>query len=61
MKDIEGENVGTVVSYLKGALLLLKNCTELLTDTHGILSDIMTSATNEDFCGYIEIIYYKKT
>ena len=59
MKDIEGENVGTVVSYLKGALLLLKNCTELLTDTHGLLSDITTSATNEDFCRYMKNIYYK--
>ena len=34
MKDIEGENVRTAVSYLKGALLLLKNCAELPTDTH---------------------------
>lgn len=25
MKDVAGENMGTVVSYLKGSLLLLKN------------------------------------
>ena len=60
MKDIEGENVGTVVSYLKGALILLKNCTELPMDTHGILSDRMCSATNEDFCRYMSSIYYEQ-
>ena len=60
MKDIEGENVGTVVSYLKGALLLLKNCAELPTDTYGLLSDIMCSTINKDFCGYTRSIYYKQ-
>ena len=58
MKDIEGENIATVVSYLKGALLLLKNCAELPTDTHGLLNDIMTSASNDDFTGYMRSIYY---
>ena len=60
MKDIEGENVRTVVSYLKGALLLLKNCADIPTDTHGLLSDIMTSASNDEFCGYTKSIYYKQ-
>ena len=53
MKDIEGGNVATVVSYLKGALLLLKNCADSPTDTH-----VMTSASNDDFTGYMRSIYY---
>ena len=58
MKDTEGKNVATVVSYLKGALLLLKNCADLPTDTHGLLNDIMTSASNDAFTGYMRLIYY---
>ena len=46
MKDIKGENESTVVSYLKGTLLLLQNCTELTTDTLGLLNDAMTSETD---------------
>ena len=60
MKDIEGENVVTVVSYLKGALLFLKNCGDLPTDTHGLLNDIMCSASNDDFVGYMKSIYYEQ-
>ena len=60
MKDIEGKNVGKVVSYLKGTLLLLKNCAELPTYTHGLLSNSITSATNDNSCGYMKSIYYKQ-
>ena len=31
VKNIIDENVGTVVSYLKGTLLLLKNCLDILS------------------------------
>ena len=57
VKDIEGENVATFVSYLKVALLLLKNCADLPTDTHEILNDIVNSASNDDFTGYMRSIY----
>ena len=48
-KDIPGENIGTLVSYLIGSLLLLKNCAELPTDIIGLLNDIMCSAECNDF------------
>ena len=60
MKDIKGENVGTVVSYLKDTLLLLKNCKEIPADTHVLLSDIMTSVSNNKLCGYMKSIYYEQ-
>ena len=36
LKDVPGENVRTTVSYLKGVLLLLKNCSNLV---HPVLID----------------------
>jgi len=39
MKDLLGENVGTIVSYLEGALLLLENFNRLSTDTVRLLND----------------------
>ena len=44
MKDVPGKKVGTVVSYLKGDLLLLQNCSAISTDTMGLLNDVMSSA-----------------
>ena len=44
MKDVPGENVGVVVSYLKGALLLLGNCGKIPTDVMGLLNDTFCSA-----------------
>ena len=60
VKDIEGENVATFISYLKRALLLLENCVDLPTDTHERLNDIVNSASNDDFTGYMRFIYYNK-
>jgi len=39
MKDIPGENVGVIISYLKGALLLLHNCNKMPTDVMELLND----------------------
>ena len=44
MKYIPDKNVDTLVSYLKGSLLLLKNCAELPTDIIRLLNNIMCSA-----------------
>ena len=44
MKDVVGENLGTIVIYLKGALMLLSNCGKSLTDTMGLLKDNIFSA-----------------
>ena len=43
MKDVPGENVGTVVSYLKGELLLLQNFSAIPTNIMGLLNDVMAS------------------
>ena len=58
MKDVPGENVGTVVSYLKGALLLLQNCGAIPTNTMGLLNDLMPSADCLEFTEYMKSIYF---
>ena len=60
MKDIVGETVGTLVSYLKGGLLLFKNYINLLTDTFGLLNNIMMLVTNLELCDYMKLIHYKR-
>ena len=58
MKDVPGENIGTVVSYLKGTLLLLQNCAAILTDVMGILNNMMSSADCKYFTDYMKLIYF---
>lgn len=58
MKGTPGENVRTVVSYLKGALLILQNCSVIPTDTMGLLNDVMSSPDCDDFTDYMKSIYY---
>ena len=58
MKDVAGENVGTVVSYLKGALFLLQNCSTIPIDTMGLLNNVMVSADCDKFTGYMTSIYF---
>lgn len=58
MKDVAGENVGTVVSYLKGALLLLKNYGTIHTDIVGLLNDVVVLVDCKEFTSYIKSIYF---
>ena len=58
MKDIAGENIGTVVSYLKGVVMLLQNCTVLPTDLAGLLNNIMLSSENTDFTSFMKLVYF---
>ena len=58
MKDVPGENMGMVVSYLKGALLLLQNCGVILTNTMGLLNGVMTSTDCLEFTEYMKSIYF---
>ena len=58
LKDGPGKNVCTAVSYLKGALMLLQNCSEILTNTIGLLNDIMISADCDNFSGFVNLVYY---
>ena len=53
MKDMPGENVETVISYLKCDLLLLQNCAAIPTDTMGLLDDVMSSVDHEEFKAYM--------
>lgn len=53
-----GGNTSTVVSHLKGAVLLLQNYTDLPTDLIGLLHDILASAKNEDFVAFIKALYF---
>jgi len=57
MKYVTGENVGTVVSYLKGALMLFQNCRGLPTDIMGLLNNIMCSAECNNFSEFMKIVY----
>ena len=58
LNDVPGENVSTIVSYLKGKIMLLQNCTVLLTDLIGLLNNIMCSVDNNDICTYMKSIYF---
>ena len=58
MKDMLGEVVGTVVSYLKGALLLLQNCAAISTNTIGLLNDVMSLTDCQEFTAYMQSIYF---
>lgn len=61
MKDVPGENFGTIVSYLKGDLLLLSNYKKMPTDVMGLLNDTIYSAGCEDFTAYMKAIYFNHT
>ena len=56
LNNIPKENIDTVVSYLKGSLLLLKNCSKLPTDIIGLINDIMYSADCANFKEYMKAI-----
>ena len=44
MKVVAGENVGTIISYLKGSIMLLQHFSEHPTNMIGLLNTIMCSA-----------------
>lgn len=52
-----GEVFGTVVSYLKGLLMLIQSSGCLPTDTMGLLSDIMCSDECNDLSEFMKIVY----
>ena len=58
MKDIPGENMGTVMSYLKGVLLLLQNCSDLPTRIMGLLTKIIYSSNFNNSSSYMRLIYF---
>ena len=59
MKDIPGKNVGTVVSYLKGTLLLLANYGKLPTDAMTIICDTFCLAECDKLTGFITAVYFE--
>ena len=58
LKDIQGENVETVVSYLKGMLILLHQCGKVLTDMTGLLNNIMASVECNKCTHYTKSTYF---
>ena len=61
LEDVPGENMGTIVSYLKWALLLLllDNVSGLPTNTMGLMNSTMCSAEKKEFSGFMTSIYFK--
>ena len=57
MKEISEENMITVISYLKGTLMLLDNCDKLPTDIIGLIKDIMCSVEYNKFTGFMRNVY----
>ena len=53
-----GKHVYTAVSYLKGALILLQNCSDLSIDIMGLLNNIMVSADCKEFSGFMNLVYF---
>ena len=58
MKDVARENVETVVSYLKDALLLLKNGLLIPIDVMELLNNIPVLDNCEEFVKYMKYIYF---
>ena len=58
MKDVPGENMGTVVSFLKGALVLIQNCAALPTDTIGLMNSTMCSTNCDKFRVFMPLVYF---
>jgi len=58
VKDIPGENVDTIIIYLKGVVMLLDNRNILPTDVMGMLNDVMSSADSKVFSEYMQSIYF---
>ena len=58
MKDIAGNNVGAIISYLKGSLILLANCNMLHTNTMGFLRDTFRSAKSNKFTAFTTSAYF---
>jgi len=59
MKDTPGENVGTVVSYLKVALLLLENFEKLPTDTMELLRNTFYLAECNELTWFMTSMYFE--
>ena len=58
LKDFPGDNVCTSASYLKGALLLLQNCSNLPTETMGLLNDTIGSVDCDEFSGFTNYVCF---
>ena len=58
LQDTPGKNSGTVVLYLKGALMLLQKCSNLPTDTVGLINDIVCSTDCDEFSSYMKLVYF---
>ena len=58
IKDVPGENVRTMVSFLKGAMMLVQNCATLLTDKISLMSNTMCSADCDEFRVFMQLVYF---
>ena len=57
LQNLRLKDVITVVSYLKGVLMLLQKCGELSTDTIGLLNGIICSVDCTEFGEFMRITY----
>ena len=58
LKDILGDNVISVMSNLKGILMLLRSCSKLSTSTMCVLKDAVCSALCDEFSGSVPSVYF---
>ena len=58
MKDLPGENVGIIDSYMKVALLLLGTYGKMPTDVMDLLNDTFCSAQCKQFTQYMKAINF---
>ena len=47
------------MSYLKGALIMLTNCSKLSTDMIGLLKDICFSVEYNEFTAFMSSVYFE--
>ena len=57
LKNVAGDNVSTIVIYLKGVLMLLQNFSGLLISTFGLCNKSVVSADCKEYISFINWVY----
>ena len=58
MKDVPGNNVETISSYLKGVLLILSNCNKMPTNVMRLLNNTFCSVACDNFTDFMKNMYF---
>jgi hypothetical protein len=59
LADFPGEHIGKAIAYLRGTILILRNCKSLMDDNSlfYLLYQLFKSASSKDFVAYVHQVY----